>query len=456
MPSDTTTKHRRAIGIVRVSRIDEDDANDVVSPGEQRRRIEAACKRDKLKLVDVIEELNVSGGTPLAARAGLLRAVETVEAGSADVIVVAYFDRLVRSLAIQAEIVSRVEQAGGQILAVDVGQITNGSAAQWLSGTFLGGVNEYHRRVTAERTVEAKRRAVARGVAPFANLPPGYRRGDAGQIEPDPETAPVVAAAFAARAGGATVSEVREQLRAHGIERSFHGVVSLLKSRIMLGELHFGADVNLVSHPPIVDAAVWRQVQRMRSPSGRRAKSARLLARLGVLRCATCNGRMVVGSTTQKGKRYPLYRCNPINDTCTQRATISAALVEPVVVDAVREMLEGMRGTATVADGLSDAERALALQEQELDAAVRAFTGLEDVDAARDRLLELREQRDRARDRLAELQAAEAPAVTISGSGDWNLLTLDEQRALIVAVVDRVTVAPGRGAGRVTVRPRGQ
>lgn len=128
MPADTTTKHCRAIGIVRVSRVDE-DANDV-GPGEQRRRIEAACKRDKLKLVDVIEELNVSSGTPLAARAGLLRAVETVEAGTADLIVVAYFDRLVRSLAIQAEIVGRVEQAGGQLLAVDVGQITNGSAAQ--------------------------------------------------------------------------------------------------------------------------------------------------------------------------------------------------------------------------------------------------------------------------------------------------------------------------------------
>ena len=36
-------------------------------------------------------------------------------------VVVAYFDRLVRSLAVQAEVVERVEQAGGAILAVDVG-----------------------------------------------------------------------------------------------------------------------------------------------------------------------------------------------------------------------------------------------------------------------------------------------------------------------------------------------
>ena len=39
-----------------------------------------------------------------------------VEAGEADHIVVAYFDRLVRSLKVQLEVIERVEQAGGEIL----------------------------------------------------------------------------------------------------------------------------------------------------------------------------------------------------------------------------------------------------------------------------------------------------------------------------------------------------
>ena len=81
----------------------------------------------------MLEELDVSGGAPLARRPGLRRAVEMVEAGEADVVVVAYFDRLVRSLTVQAEVVERVEQAGGAILAVDVGEVTNGTAGQWLS-----------------------------------------------------------------------------------------------------------------------------------------------------------------------------------------------------------------------------------------------------------------------------------------------------------------------------------
>ena len=80
----------------------------------------------------------MSGGDDLEKRPGLSRAIAMVEAGDVDTIVVAYFDRLVRSLAIQAELVARVEAASGGILAVDVGAVTNGSAGQWLSSSVLG------------------------------------------------------------------------------------------------------------------------------------------------------------------------------------------------------------------------------------------------------------------------------------------------------------------------------
>jgi DNA invertase Pin-like site-specific DNA recombinase len=426
-----------------------------VSPREQEQRIATACEHDGLELVDVVQELDVSGGTPLDRRPGLRRAVEMVESGDVSVLVVAYFDRLVRSLTVQREVVERVEKAGGGIIAVDVGEVRADTASRWLSSTMLGMVAEYHRRVTAERTQDAKRRAVARGVPPFPLIPPGYRRTDEGQIEPDPEQAPAVTEAFRLRAGGATVMQVREHLRQHGVERSFHGTQALLKSRIPLGEFRFGELVNTDSHLAIVEPAVWQAVQRMRSPRGRRATSERLLARLGVLRCASCGSRMVVGTTTQGGKVYGFYRCRPVGD-CTRRVTISADAAEQAVVAFVRDVLEGMRGTASIDDGIGEAERALDASEKELDAAVRAFTSLEDVDAARERLSELREKRDRARDRLAELQDAAIPAVAITATGDWDRLTLDEQRALVRAVVDRADVSPGRGPDRITFKLRSE
>jgi DNA invertase Pin-like site-specific DNA recombinase len=55
----------------------------------------------------------VSGKLPLVRRPGLLQAIEMVEVSEADHIVVAYFDRLVRSLKVQLEVIERVKQAGG-------------------------------------------------------------------------------------------------------------------------------------------------------------------------------------------------------------------------------------------------------------------------------------------------------------------------------------------------------
>jgi site-specific DNA recombinase len=292
--------------------VGERDGERVISPTEQQERIRSACADGGLELVEVIKELDVSGGTPLERRVGLRRAVERVESGEADVVVVAYFDRLVRSLAVQREVLERVEAAGGRVLALDVGEIRSDTASRWLSSTMLGMVAEYHRRVTGERTADAKRRAVARGVPPFPRVPPGYRRLEGGRLEPDPEQAAVVADAFRLRAGGATVAQVREYLREHGIERSFHGTQALLGSRIVLGELRFGQLVNPDSHPAIVDRVTWQKVQRLRSPRGRRAKSERLLARLGVLRCGSCGARMVVGTANNSG--YYLYRCPPVGD----------------------------------------------------------------------------------------------------------------------------------------------
>jgi DNA invertase Pin-like site-specific DNA recombinase len=173
----TTRAARRAIGIVRVSQVNgRDGGAGEWSPDEQLDRIRVECEREGLRLVDVHEELDVSGGTPLERRDGLRQAVEAIENGPADMIAAAYFDRLFRSLTVQTEVVERVERAGGQVLAVDVGQGTNGTAAQWVSGSMLGLVSEYQRRTAAERSAEAQTRAVARGIVPWPNIPPGYDR----------------------------------------------------------------------------------------------------------------------------------------------------------------------------------------------------------------------------------------------------------------------------------------
>lgn len=442
---------KRAIGIIRVSQRSGREGDSFVSPADQARRIKEACERDELDLVKVSDEIDVSGGKQLAERAGLRAAVESVEAGEAEVIVVAYFDRLVRSLRVQGEVLDRIEGAGGQVLAVDVGAVSQETASKWLSGSMLGLVAEYHRRATAERTAGAQADAVARGVCPFPNLPPGLTTDEDGKLA-HTEHAQHILQAFQMRAAGATVKEVRAFLADQGVERSYHGVQSLLGNRLYVGEIHFGKLVNLEADPnPIIPRDLFERVQGARVSRGRRAKSTALLARLGVLRCGSCGSRMVIG--TVRAGAYPFYRCPPTGD-CAQRVTISAAIVEPMVIEAVKEALADVKGEASMASQAQVAEQELADAQAALDSAIRAFSGLTDEETARERLAELKATRDAALASLDQLTAGAAKR-TLSVA-DWDHLELGGQRELIVAVVDRVVVNPGRGPGRISIQLVGQ
>jgi hypothetical protein len=75
----TALKTRRAIVIIRVSQVGGREGESFASPGEQRERIEAACERDGLVLVEVVEELDVSGRHFSRPPEGLLAAVEAIE-----------------------------------------------------------------------------------------------------------------------------------------------------------------------------------------------------------------------------------------------------------------------------------------------------------------------------------------------------------------------------------------
>jgi DNA invertase Pin-like site-specific DNA recombinase len=436
---------RVAYGIVRVSRRAGREGDSFVSPADQRRRIGDVCEREGLTLQLVVEEIDISGGAPLTKRDGLREGVEAIEAGSAEVLVVAYFDRLVRSLRVQGEVVSRVEAAGGQVLTVDVGAVSEKTASQWLSGTLLGAVNEYQRRTAAERSHSAQADAVARGVPPFPSYPPGLARTEAGPLAPTAE-APLVIEAYEMRADGITIDAVRQFMADNGVALSYRGVQSMLCSRLYLGEIHFGSLVNLKAHKPVIDRDLWKRVQRVKVSRGRRPKSDALLARLGVLQCGSCGARMVIG--TVRDGSYPFYRCPPTGD-CVQRVTISAAKAEAQVAEAVKAALADVEGRASVEQNARQAEVDAEQAQADLDAAIRAFSGIADEEAAQQRLAELRTARDEALEQAEQLGGL-GGVVALTGA-DWDRLALAGKRDLIRATVERATVAPGRGTDRVDI-----
>ncbi len=437
----------RVIGIVRVSEIGDRTQDSLRSPREQAAAMEAFCEAQGWELVRTVEELDVSGTLPIGRRPHLEAALEDLETGRAEVLLTHYFDRLVRGMARQSELIERVEAIdGADLWSVDYGRRTNQNAAGKMTVNAQGMVSQYVSDAAKERSWAAVEAAIAEGVGGFSKIPLGYLLGDDRRLVLDPARAPIVAEAFELRARGATLREVQELLAGHGVARAVSAVRSMLASRVYLGELHFGDHTpNLAAHRPIVSEELWRRVQRVTGPStGPRPESDRLLARLGVLRCGSCGARMVVG--TSNG--YPIYRCPAYSD-CEHHVAISARIAEGEVERRVREAVAEEHGQASALEAEQEAASATERARAELDAAIEAFAPVADIPAARDRLAELREALDAATEREDSLRGSAASMRRVAGA-DWDVLTLAERRDLITAVISTVVVSPsGRGAGRL-------
>lgn len=457
----------RAIGIVRVSQrrgVDSEHSPQV----QVRALLKHAEGRYELRPEDIWDEnidangnvRKVSGSWGLEERPKLAAAVEAVEAGTHQVILAERFDRLFRpdhneNISVQRVVVRRVESAGGRLEPVRGTAISYATAESGLQADINEAVSRYTRRTAMERSWDAVEVAVEEGKVPWSQTAPGYTRDKDSRLHPNPERAPIIEAAFRMRLDGSPIQEVRQYLARHGIKRSYHGTMHLLRDRIYIGEIHFGEHTpNLSAHEPIIDRDLFDAVQGKKIPRGRKPNSERLLARLGVLRCGSCSARMVVG--TANHSVYGIYRCPPTGD-CTQRVTISAEIAETVVVEEVQRLIRGIRERVSTESAVEEAECTLMGAQVALDAATRIAleAGVSDEPAAIERLTKLREARDAARERYDHALADVAAESIVLSADDWDVLSLKERRELIRAVIEQVTVSPvGRGAERLTISQR--
>ena len=459
----------RDVVVVRVSEKGDREDEHFHSPEVQ---IEAAMRwakdRGERLVASPIPEIDVSGKLPLSKRPGLLAAIEMIEAGRADQLVVAYFDRLVRSLKVQLEVIERVERAGGEIFALDHGKLTNGTAAQRLSTNMLGSVFQYFAEITGEKVTAAQARAVARGVYPHPKVPVGYVRGEDGVLVVEPAAATVVVQAFRRRDRGASLVEIQAWLAENGIERALSGVAWMLRSRMYLGEIHFGELHNLRAHEAIIrDRGLFERVQRRTVSRGRQAKSDRLLARLGVLRCGTCASRMVINSDSGS------YRCGDTRaNRCQRRAAVKADRVEAMVLDAVRAYwATGDAPRASRGQQIREADAAIERANADLDDTIRQLgeLGLLGRPASQETLEKLAKTLDDAHAVRARL--GDGGKSDVIGPEDIDKFRdpakrLSAWRRLITDTVESVTVAPAMTADgrpsrlwdprRIDIRFRGQ
>jgi DNA invertase Pin-like site-specific DNA recombinase len=392
---------KRNVIVPRVSDRGDREDEQFYSPDIQIDKATAWSDREGDTVVAVFPEIDVSGTLPLRRRKGLLPAIEMVEAGDADQIVVTYFDRVARKLKVQHEILERVEAAGGDVYALDHGRLTNGTAAQRISINMLGAVFQFYSEIIGEKVKPAQDRAIARGVAPFPRLPPGIIRGedDRCTAASDPEAEPMrtVIEAFERRARGDSWPEVRTFLADNGIYKSLHGTMTMIQSKLYIGEIHFGPrEPNLNAHDPIIDPNLWHaaQLPRMRR-GGPRPKSQALLARLGVLKCGNCGGGMTVNNAGG------FYRCQGSRlKGCDAKASVRAHRVEAIAIEEVSAYVtnETIHGEASREARIRAADAKVKRADDALQGALRVLRDFQNEEGTVDTLNRLRAERKSAQD----------------------------------------------------------
>jgi site-specific DNA recombinase len=231
----------------------------------QRERIEAWCGLYGARPGEVFVELDESGGR--ADRPLLLEAIERVELGLSDGIVVARLDRLGRSLTDALGHIERIHLAGGTFVSVQ-DQFDLSTDHGRLVLRMMLSFAEFERDRIRTNWDDARRKAISRGVHGGRYTPVGYRRRSDGRLRVDRKTGDHVRHAFAMRVEGAKLAEVGNYLRENRVGSGRGTMVwnpsavqRVLESRVYLGEVRSGAYVCVDAHPPLVDVVTWRLAQ---------------------------------------------------------------------------------------------------------------------------------------------------------------------------------------------------
>jgi DNA invertase Pin-like site-specific DNA recombinase len=150
----------RVCAYLRVSTTEQADSG--LGLDAQRAAIAGEVERRGWTLVATFEDAGASGKS-LSSRRGLLEALEAVEGGSAEALVVAKLDRLSRSLLDFSTLMERARRKGWSLVALDLGVDTSSPSGE-LMANVLATFAQFERRLIGERTRVALAELRAQGV----------------------------------------------------------------------------------------------------------------------------------------------------------------------------------------------------------------------------------------------------------------------------------------------------
>jgi site-specific DNA recombinase len=468
----------RALGMIRVSK----ERDDMLSPELQRTAVNDYCAARGYSIVRWLEAVDESASRARSPWWGRLdQAIEWVEAGEIDVIVVWKLSRAARHRKHWAIAIDRVEVAGGRLESATE-QIDASTSTGRLARGMLAELAAWEADVKSEQWKETQARRRRLGLPHTGGPRFGYRYDRSFGYDPDPDIGPILAELYqryidgegvaklagwlhrqrvpTIRGGKWDASQVLRQLDsgfAAGLLR-IHAPTCTCKTRTLNG-CHNAAFIR-GAHEPLIDEATWQAFLRRRESWKRMpARTRRAVYRLsGLARCGHCQAILIPCSKPGHGKGY-LYRCrNEMQNQSCRGIYIARTRVEAAVREWLIPIADEIDARATT---MSARNAALIRAKVDCDRLAREINNLEasltrlTVQLAQELIPEsayvaarneLQQQQVELTHQLAAAQAetvalgeAHGPLVTELLAG-WDLLPNATVRDLLARLIRRVEV----------------
>lgn len=218
---------KRAIGYIRVST--EEQVQDGVSLEAQTDKLRQYAELYDIELVDIKSDAGLSAKT--LSRPGLQTALDALDVGEADALLIYKLDRLTRSVADLGRLIETHFQKH-QLLSV-TDHIDTSTANGRLILNVLGSVSQWERETVVERTVTALRYLKDQRRV-YGHIPLGYNAVD-GSLTPDDEEQMVIAEIQDLRSKGHSLRAIADNLNTRGIVGKRGGAFYASSIRAILG-----------------------------------------------------------------------------------------------------------------------------------------------------------------------------------------------------------------------------
>jgi site-specific DNA recombinase len=446
----STEPERRAVIYLRVSTRDQAERNgdpEGYSIPAQRE----ACLKKAAALGATVEGVYVDRGESArsADRPELQRMLAELSGAAVDYVIVHKIDRLARNRADDVTITAAIQLSGAQLVSVteNIDETPSGSL---LHGIMSSIAEFYSKNLAAEvqKGMDQKvRSGGTNGRAPIGYL--NVRKVTDGKeirtVEPDPDRAPLIQAAFETYATGLwSLRALAAELAAQGLTSrrtankppnpiTANKLQELLRNRYYVGVVTWRGVEYPGKHPALISQETFARVQRLleqrRNGTERTQKHHHYLS--GSLRCSRCGGRLLYGfGRGSKGVRYDYFFC--INRHTTEKGCDLPYLPVEQVVRAVEDMWAGeaistdiaselevkltedleQQNSETLGQTIELTRRIDKLRRERYRLADLAMDGQIPGDIAREKQQALAEQLEAAEEALAKVREIQADAMT--------------------------------------------